>query len=187
MRGVAAEVHGGLAGGASARLRVRLARRADARAWHALQQGIYDEGLWFVGDGPASERALAARLQLTPRHRAAVWLAERDGALVGWCEAVRLQSERLEHVAMLTVAVAPGSRRTGVGSALLAAAEAWGREQGLRKLSLHVRAGNAAALALYRRFGFVVEGVERGQVRAGERFEDNLIMAKHLVAPEARP
>ncbi len=185
MRGLAAEGREGVAGESHSRPRVRLARRADARAWRALQQGIYDEGLWFVGDGPASERALAARLQLTPRHRAAVWLAERDGALVGWCEAARLQSQRLEHVAMLTVAVASGSRRTGVGSALLVEAEAWGRQQGLRKLSLHVRAGNAAALALYRRFGFTVEGVERSQVRAGGGFEDNVIMAKHLVAPEA--
>jgi ribosomal protein S18 acetylase RimI-like enzyme len=164
---------------------VRLARRRDARAWHALQQSIYDEGCWFVGDGPASEQALADRLQFTARHRASVWLAERDGALVGWCEAVRYQAERLQHVALLTVAVAAGHRRAGLGTALLGEAEAWARHHGVRKLSLHVRGGNLAAQALYRRLGFEVEGVERGQVRVGEHFEDNVVMAKHLVAPEA--
>jgi len=170
---------------AAAPVRVRFARRGDARAWRALQQGIYDEGCWFVGDGPASEATLAARAQFTPRDRAAVWFAERDGRLMGWCEASRLQAERLEHVAVLTVAVAAHSRRLGAGRALLAEAEAWARELGLRKLTLHVRAGNDAAISLYRQSGFELEGVERGQVRHGDAFEDNLIMAKYLVAPEA--
>ncbi len=166
-------------------VRLRLARRRDARAWHALQRSIYDEGRWFVGDGPPAEATLAGRLQVQPQHRGVVWLAERGGALVGWCEVGRLHPERLQHVALVTIAVAAGERRRGVGSALMAQAEAWGREQGVRKLSLHVRSGNAGALALYRHCGYVVEGVERGQVNAGEGFEDNLIMAKHLVAPEA--
>lgn len=164
---------------------MRFALRADAPAWRALQQGIYDEGSFFVGDGPASERELSGRLQFTPRERGAVWLAERDGAPVGWCEASRPQAERLEHVALVTVAVAARHRRQGVGRALLQALEAWALGLRLRKLTLNVRGGNAPAIALYRGLGYVVEGVERGQVRHGDAFEDNLIMAKYLVPPEA--
>jgi ribosomal protein S18 acetylase RimI-like enzyme len=171
-------------GAAVAAPRVRFARRGDAGAWRALQQGIYDEGCWFVGDGPPSETALAARLQHVSRDRAVVWLAELGGRAVGWCEATRLGAARLEHVALLTVAVSRGNRGVGVGRALLTEAEAWARQWGLRKLSLHVRSGNAAAIGLYRRLGFELEGVERGQVRHGGAFEDNLIMAKHLVPPE---
>ncbi len=153
--------------------------------WRSLQQGIYDEGRWFVGDGPPSEVALAARLQHTPLDRGAVWLAERFDRAVGWCEATRVAAERMEHVALLTVAVARDDRGSGVGRALLTEAERWARAQRLRKLSLNVRAGNAAAIGLYRSLGFEVEGVERGQVRHGAAFEDNLIMAKHLVPPES--
>jgi ribosomal protein S18 acetylase RimI-like enzyme len=58
----------------------------------------------------------------------------------------------------LGMAVARGWRGRGVGSALLAAAIEWARERGLHKLSLGVFAHNDAAIALYRKFGFVEEG-----------------------------
>jgi ribosomal protein S18 acetylase RimI-like enzyme len=58
----------------------------------------------------------------------------------------------------LGMAVAHEHRGQGVGSALLAAAIASARENGLHKLSLGVFAHNAAAIALYRKFGFVEEG-----------------------------
>ncbi|MEP6978514.1 MAG: GNAT family N-acetyltransferase [Thermoleophilia bacterium] len=56
------------------------------------------------------------------------------------------------------MAVAREWRRRGVGSALLAAAIEWARKGGLHKLSLSVFPHNTAAIALYRKFGFVEEG-----------------------------
>jgi RimJ/RimL family protein N-acetyltransferase len=54
--------------------------------------------------------------------------------------------------------VAAGWRGRGVGSALVAAAIDWSRSRGLHKLSLSVFPHNEAAIALYRKFGFVEEG-----------------------------
>jgi ribosomal protein S18 acetylase RimI-like enzyme len=48
--------------------------------------------------------------------------------------------------------------RARSGRGLLTAAIAWARERGLHKLSLSVFPHNAAAIALYRKFGFVEEG-----------------------------
>lgn len=59
----------------------------------------------------------------------------------------------------LGMAVAREWRGRGVGSALLEAAIAWSREQGLHKLSLSVFPHNAAGIALYRKYGFVDEGL----------------------------
>jgi len=53
----------------------------------------------------------------------------------------------------------------GVGSALLAAAIDWARESGLHKLNLGVFPHNTAAIALYRKFGFVEEGRQVKQYR----------------------
>ena len=56
------------------------------------------------------------------------------------------------------MAIAREWRGRGVGSALMEAAIDWARAQDLHKLSLGVFAHNAAALALYRKYGFVEEG-----------------------------
>jgi ribosomal protein S18 acetylase RimI-like enzyme len=63
------------------------------------------------------------------------------------------------------MAVLPEWRGRGVGSALLSAAIEWSRQRGLHKLSLSVFPQNKAALALYRKFGFVEEGRRIKQYR----------------------
>jgi putative acetyltransferase len=82
--------------------------------------------------------------------------------------------------------VAADWRRRGVGSALMAAAIAWAREHQLHKLSLGVFPHNVAALALYRKFGFVQEGYLRQHVRraSGERWD---LIQMGLLLDELRP
>ena len=59
------------------------------------------------------------------------------------------------HVADL--AVTESARRQGVGSKLMQAAEIWGRERGLRTLSLDVWACNEPALRFYASGGYIAE------------------------------
>jgi putative acetyltransferase len=61
--------------------------------------------------------------------------------------------------------VAADRRGQGVGSALMVAAIEWSRAQGMHKLSLGVFPHNAAAIALYRKFGFDDEGLRRKHMR----------------------
>jgi len=55
------------------------------------------------------------------------------------------------------MAVEPSARRSGVGRALIAAAEVVARERGLPHLSLMVTDANAAAVDLYTNAGFQTE------------------------------
>jgi len=57
------------------------------------------------------------------------------------------------------LAVTAEARRTGVGSALMTAAEAWTRDRGLPALSLNVWSTNEPAQAFYRRLGYCAERV----------------------------
>lgn len=175
------------------RVDVRLARVGDAEGVVALQNAIYREGRWFVGDGPPGVGALAGRIRAAPPgqslHLVATALRPSDGGrdggrVVGWLELHRLQPDRLQHVAVLTLAVAADHRRRGIGRRLLRRALHWAPRVGIRKVSLHVRAGNRAAVALYHDEGFELEGRERDQVRTENGFEDNLLMAR-FVGPAA--
>jgi putative acetyltransferase len=71
----------------------------------------------------------------------------------------------------------------GVGSALMAAAidlaDNW---LGFRRLELTVYVDNAAALALYRRFGFEVEGTLRQYALRAGAFVDAYTMARLVSA-----
>ena len=68
-------------------------------------------------------------------------------------------------------------RGSGVGSALLAAAIAKARADGLHKLALDVFPHNEAGIALYRKFGFVEEGrrIEAYRRQSGE-YLDTVMM-----------
>lgn len=166
-------------------IEVRRARTADAAAVTRLLEGIYAERRYFVGDAPAASGSLAARIATDDPRRSLYLVAVCGREMAGWLELHRSHAWRLEHVAVLTLAVAPSQRRRGVGRSLLRRSYDWCREVGVLKVGLHVRAGNAAAIALYESEGFVVEGRERGQVRlerGRDEFEDNVIMGKWLEA-----
>lgn len=61
--------------------------------------------------------------------------------------------------------VAASWRGRGVGTALVAAAVEWSKARPLHKLTLSVFPHNEAAIGLYRKFGFVEEGLHRKHLR----------------------
>lgn len=73
------------------------------------------------------------------------------------------------------VAVRPEFRRQGLAARLLEAVLRQGQSDGARIAFLEVRAGNAAAQALYRRCGFQVTGRRRRYYR--QPVEDALLMS----------
>ena len=72
-------------------------------------------------------------------------------------------------------------RGRGVGSLLMTSAIEKARADGLHKLSLEVFPHNTAAIALYRKFGFVEEGRRLQHYRrANGELWDSLVMGRVL-------
>jgi len=93
-------------------------------------------------------------------------------------------SPRRRHVMELGMQVQPAWQRQGVGTQLLQAlcdyADNW---LGVLRLELVVYADNDKAQALYRRFGFVQEGVHRCHAMRDGVYVDSLSMARLNPAP----
>lgn len=130
----------------------------DARVFPSLMQLPYaDEGLW---------RQRLADIT-APGKPDLLFVAEREDeggkSVVGSAGLHPLSAlPRQRHVAMLGISVLPEAWRQGIGSALMQAivdcADRWMQ---FRRLHLDVYTDNAAAIALYRRFGFEVETTAR--------------------------
>ena len=80
----------------------------------------------------------------------------------------------LDECYMDNVAVRPDFRRQGAAKALVSALLGWARENGARFLTLEVRPGNVAAIALYRALCF--EEVGRRPRFYTDPVEDALLM-----------
>ena len=105
------------------------------------------------------------------------FLAVADGIPIGSIGVMRGRNRRNRGVGTIGLGLRRAWWGHGVGNALLLRAEAWSRRRGLHRLELTVQTGNARAIALYRRRGFVEEGVRRAVFRHQDQWRDEMVMA----------
>jgi RimJ/RimL family protein N-acetyltransferase len=105
-----------------------------------------------------------------------MWLLVREEWLVVVAIA-SLQRPVYAHSGGLGMGVLLDYRGQGVGSALLAAAINKAKSLGLTRIELTVRENNKAAIALYKKFGFGVEGLHRNAVCSEMVYENHISMA----------
>lgn len=140
---------------------VRPANRSDAAAWLQLRHALWPDS------SEAEHREDIDRFLFGhAREPLAVLLAEDvTGRAVGFVElSIRAYAEgcRSDRVAYLEGwFVAPEARGLGVGRALIAAAEKWGRSQGCKEFASDARPDNARSAAAHRALGFTDVGLLR--------------------------
>jgi RimJ/RimL family protein N-acetyltransferase len=141
---------------------VRPARERDLDAIVDLFVEVAAEGRWIGTEAPVDRQGRRRRLaEALGDERAAVLVAEAGGRVVG-----ELGTELAGYgVADLGMLVTGGWRGRGVGSALLRSGIEWARGAGAHKVALQVWPHNAAAVALYEKFGFQREGLLRRHYR----------------------
>jgi aminoglycoside 6'-N-acetyltransferase I len=117
-------------------MNVRLATKADAEAWLAMRAALWPDanvdalrlevGRYFVAHGE-------------PPLPHCVFVAERDGAIVGMLElSLRPHADGCDSSPVPFIEawyVAPEARRSGVGGALVQAAEQWALDNGHTELA----------------------------------------------------
>jgi ribosomal-protein-alanine N-acetyltransferase len=104
------------------------------------------------------------------------WGIEVEGDLGGFV----LFTQVLDEATLLDMAVDPRWRRRGLARMLLEYALPRLSARGAGRCLLEVRVGNQPAIALYRSFGFVDDGLRRNYYPAAGGREDALLMSRPL-------
>lgn len=110
------------------------------------------EEISFPGDR-LSARSLR---RLVREGRAMCLVAELDGRMAG--DAIALPRRGSRSLRLYSVAVDPGLRKAGIGTALLAESERWAAASGHTEIRLEVREDNDAAVRRYLATGYAVTG-----------------------------
>ena len=97
--------------------------------------------------------------------------------VVGWCNIEPLGRAVQAHVGGVAMGILPDWRDRGLGTRLMRDALAAADAFGYRRIELSVYPSNPRAHALYRKLGFVEEGVKRRSVLIDGVFYDEILMA----------
>jgi ribosomal-protein-alanine N-acetyltransferase len=131
-----------------------------------VEQVIAIDQLSFSLPWPTS----SFRYELTENKASRCWVAELDdrvvGMLVGWLI--------VDEIHIASIATHPDFRKQGIGEKLLLLALRSAKEEGAVTSFLEVRENNAAALMMYRKFGYVESGRRAGYYK--DNGEDAILM-----------
>lgn len=126
---------------------IRPAQPQDSAALSALARDAYGHYVDRMGTEPAPMGEGYASLVAAGQ----VWVAERDGALVG----LLVLKPEADHLLLDNIAVSPTAQGAGIGARLLALADDYAREHGISEIRLYTNEAMTENLAYYPRHGYV--------------------------------
>lgn len=137
--------------------------------------------MYEPGERPANIALQREELEdLCARENATLLLAWVGDRLAGLVEVDGGTFRRNRHAATIIIGILQEFAGRGIGSHLLEAAEAWATSRGLHRLELTVMTHNQAAIRLYQRRGFEIEGTRRDSLRVDGIPTDEYLMAKRI-------
>lgn len=152
--------------------------RRYVAGFREVLDGVAREGRWLAFLEAPSLPRIRRFVQNGLRQGMVQFVALDAGRVVGWCDVNPKSHETLRHSGVLGMGVAATHRGRGVGSALLRTTLDAADARGLTRVELVVRADNSAAIALYQRHGFELEGRLRGYLVVDGQAYDALQMAR---------
>lgn len=105
-------------------------------------------------------------------------VAEHNHQLVGYLLVNGGSLTRIRHVGYIVVGILADYQGQGIGGKLFQAMEEWRQGVGLKRLELTVMAHNEAAVTLYKKMGFAIEGMKKHSLIIDGKYVDEYYMGK---------
>ena len=165
---------------------IRTAQAEDAAALLAYIRPVAEETEFFIfepDEFPETDEQERKWIQDHLDHPGQiVLLAEAAGTIIGNVSFENGPSRRIAHRGTLGIAVVKEWRGQGVGTALLESLLEWATANPLiEKVCLEVFATNKTAIRLYKKLGFVEEGLRPKDIKFGPgRYVDSVAMYRFV-------
>lgn len=155
-------------------------RPEDAQRYWNLLNALDHETEFMMyepGERTQSLARIEAMLAEAPENMF-IRCAEDEGELVGFISAGRGNHLRTQHSAYIVCGIREKYRRQGLGTKFFQLLDEWARAQNIHRLELTVMCENTAALSLYLKSGFEIEGAARHTMRVRGVYKDEYHMSK---------
>lgn len=109
-------------------------------------------------------------------------VAEVEGSIVGFTRCVGNKLSRFSHKAEFGICISKDYWGCGIGGVLLESILLWADAAGIEKISLTVVETNTKAIELYKRYGFVVEGLLiKDRIHKDGNYYNTVVMGRFMV------
>lgn len=161
-------------------LNVRLAVEEDAAGLLEAMQSAESSNFMLFGPG---ERNLSVEgavklIRALNNEINALAVATLDEKVVGYIILKGETAPRIKHRGTIVIGVHEAARGKGVGQALFAFIHELADSRGLHRLELTVMAHNEAALHVYQKMGYVIEGTRKHSLVVDGEYIDEFALAK---------
>ena len=105
-------------------------------------------------------------------------VVEENDKLIGFLSGDRGFANRTKHSCYIVIGILRDYTHQGLGTRLFQTMEKWARLNHIIRLELTVMTHNKAAVKLYQKMGFKIEGIKEKSIFANGRFIDEYYMAR---------
>ncbi|PLS06681.1 GNAT family N-acetyltransferase [Neobacillus cucumis] len=139
----------------------------------------YEFMLLEPGERKMVEEEQKKRLEVMRKsYNSTIFIAKEDKQLIGYLIAMGGNAKRNKHSVYLVIGILAEYRGRGIGTKLFEQLENWGKEHSVHRLELTVVTQNEAALQLYKKMGFEIEGTKKQSLYIDGKFVDEYYMSK---------
>jgi RimJ/RimL family protein N-acetyltransferase len=162
---------------------IREVKESDARLLLELLISL-DKETDFMLYEPGERKSTIEDIQLQIRKASdtssILLVAEENEKIVGFLSGDRGFVNRVKHSCYIVIGILRDYAHKGIGTTLFQEMEKWARLNSIERLELTVMIHNEAAIKLYKKMGFRVEGLKEKSLRVDGKYIDEYYMSKIL-------
>jgi ribosomal protein S18 acetylase RimI-like enzyme len=163
---------------------IRLIAAEDSESFHSCLDFVAREGRFLaLLEAPPLERVREFVAE-NIKNKVPQVVAVSGCKVVGWCDIQPGWHHTLKHCGSLGMGLLPEFRGKRLGESLFTACLGLAGAAGVTRVELEVREDNLPAIALYKRLGFIQEGVKQRGMRVHGEYVNTIAMG--LLLPRSR-